>query len=76
MDILEKALEAAKVLRRKPTPETVEVPRHLRRVKTPAEYEEEDRLAREGASAAPKVKASSGYGRQLVPDRITNYGDN
>ena len=57
-------------LRKKPAPPPKEVPRHMKRVKTPAEYEEEDRLAAEG-KAPPKGDTQT---HKLVPDSVFNYG--
>jgi len=57
-------------LRQKPAPEPVEVPRHLRRVKTPAEYEEEDRAAQAQPQLQRPVQQS---GQKLVPDSVMNY---
>jgi hypothetical protein len=59
-------------LRKKPTPPAAEIPRHMRRVKTPAEYEEEDRAKMTSAALRQSPQQS---GQKLVPDSVMNYGD-
>jgi len=70
MDLIEKAKLLANSLRKPAAPPPQEVPRHMKRVKTPAEYEEEDRLAAEG-KAPPKGDTQT---HKLVPDSVFNYG--
>ena len=71
LDPIMDAAATAAGLRKKTVMPPQEAPRPQRRVKTPAEYEEEDRAAAEG-------KVTTGRDTQthkLVPDSVYNYGE-
>ena len=70
MDTILDAVATAAQLRKKPAPLSPSQEPTQRRVKTPAEYEEEDRAAAEG-KAPPKGDTQT---HKLVPDSVFNYG--
>ena len=73
MGFLDPILDAAATaagLRKNAKPLPPKPVQQPRRVKTPAEYEEEDRLAAEGK--APPKRATQTH--KLVPDSVFNYG--
>ena len=71
MDTILDAVATAAQLRKKPAPLPPSQEPTQRRVKTPVEYEEEDRLAAEG-KAPPKRDTQT---HKLVPDSVFNYGE-
>ena len=71
MDTILDAVATAAQLRKKPAPLSPSQEPTQRRVKTPAEYEEEDRLAAEGR--APLKRDTQTH--KLVPDSVFNYGE-
>ena len=72
MDTILDAVATAAQLRKKPAPLSPSQEPTQRRVKTPAEYEEEDRRAAEGRSGNPSLRDKQTH--KMVSDDLFNYG--